>query len=197
MIDRTSFTDEDRERITETVREVSRFEEGDRVTVEPSDTGINYFGSEYEGVPLVVRGVFWRSNGLSAVRPGGRNAPEHSTYSEEHYVELTGDYEYLADEIEQVLVYDWEYKFYDVDGQRIPPLGERGLIPWSEYQDEHDRVFLPSESDNETHWLEPADEPCDVCGSNMMKHWHYDNGVQTAGGHECSACGDVKESNAP
>lgn len=190
-----SFTEEDKAAITERFEQLAEFEPGQTVTMEPHESRVSYFGQQYEGVPLVVDGVFWNSNNLAPVREGGRRDPEHSRYSDEHYVELSGEYDYYQGDV--VLLTGVDYSFYKRDGQHVPSLGETGLIAWEEYRDDHDRVHLLSESDNEDHWLEPAEEPCDVCGCNRMKHWTYDDGYNHAGGHECPACGDVKERSGP
>lgn len=189
------FTEEDKEAITERFRELARFEQGDRVTVEPADHDIAYAGQEYEGAPLTVDDVWWNSNTLSAVREGGRHAPEHSDYSEAHYVELQGDYDHYVHD--RVLLLTPKYSFTE---EYARPMSESALIPWEEYREEYDRIILLGESpsDHEKHWLAPFENgECEVCGCNMAKHWHYDNGVQSAGGHECAACGDVKVREGP
>jgi len=191
------FTEEDKQQITEQFRELARFADGDKVTVESTDHDIKYAGQEYEGALLTVDDVFWNSSSLvPAPDPDDdrfRPADPNENYGEEHFVTLEGDYEYYIHD--RVMLLDPEYTFRE---KGIHPMSESSLIPWEEYRADHDRMKLVNESpsDNETHWIEPFENgECEVCGCNMAGHWYYDNGIENASGHECAACGDLKESH--
>lgn len=189
MLPTTAFTEEDKQKITDAVRALAKFEEGDRVTVEPDgspfDPRPSHF-EEYAGVHLTVDDVMWRGNDLHSVREGGRNAPEHSRYSDEHYVTLEGEYEHFNPE--SVLITSWEYTFQERDTR---PLAEGGLISWEEYRDEYDVVHLKPRVDGKYEYIRPLaddEEPCPVCGCEQRNISGNDQKVVHVGTETCAAC---------
>lgn len=187
-----NWTEEDKERIVEKIEEVANYEEGDRVTVEPQDHEIPYAGREYEGMPLTVKGVTFRGDDLE--HPNNVNYTRTPDDHEDRFVELSGEYEYY--EGDEVYVASFEYDLADPNGNTVlDGFNDTVLIPWDEYREEHDRIFLPG-SKNTTVWLEEGKD-CGICGSNLLRHSYYDNGVVTAGKESCPACGDVKAEHSP
>lgn len=195
-----AFTDEDKQRITDRMRELARFEEGDRVTVEPSDTDIAYAGRELEGVPLTVSDVFWNSSNLGWVladdhpKPRRYEASRRDRYGDEGYerraVELQGEYEHTVNYT--VFIESIDYSFRDVNGEHVHHMGERALIPWAEYREDHDRVHLKPSRDGKYAYVEPMGagaSPCPVCGCEMRNVSGHDQQVVHVGSEDCAACG--------
>lgn len=179
-------TDEDRELIRDHAQKRATFSEGDRVTMEPKyregETSIAYAGHKFEGMPLTVKSV------------GADDVQYANEYAKSEHPD---DVLTLSDGTE-VYVGKVRYHFYE----GVHSLTETGLIPWDEYKQDHDRVYLPPseqnpQSDDTEVWLEPASEPCPVCGCNLVRRSHYDNGVVQAGNESCPACGEVFSQHAP
>lgn len=193
MISHTAWNDEDKQRIIETIETIAEFEEGDVVTVEPSDHEIPYAGQENEGMPLRVEGVTFRGDNLT--HPQNVHYTREPDHHEERFVGLSGDYEYY--QYDEVYVKNFEYNLVGPDGNSIREgFNDTALIPWEEYREEHDRIFLPCGSDNTSVWL-AEEEPCKICGCNLSRHSYWDNGVVNAGREVCPACGDVKRECTP
>lgn len=181
-------TDEDRELIRDHAQKRATFSEGDRVTMEPKyregETSIAYAGHECEGMPLTVESV-----GADDVR-----------YADEYAKSEHPDDVLTLSDGTEVYVGKVRYHFYE----GVHSLTETGLIPWDEYKQDHDRIYLPPSEENpqgsDTEiWLEPHADggKCEVCGCNLVRHSFWDNGVVSAGRESCPACGEVFSERYP
>jgi len=194
MPDRHRLTDDCRERITERVKSLARFDPGDHVTVEPTDHDVAYAGSDMEGMLLTISGVTWYGNDLSTPQKMRGHADRYDD-SEDRWIDTPEN-----EHFDQLFITKWRYNFEEKDSG-YHAMSERSLIPWSQYRDEHDTIILERDTDgnwNTTVRLEPSD-PCEVCGCNRetVRYSDQPHAGLTAGTRACAGCGNVVNSHAP
>lgn len=199
---KSRLTDDDRKRITEKVNELAKFEEGDHVTVEPSDHDVPYGGRELEGVLLTVDEAVWRDLDTYHPRMEDKDHIDMDRVIEldaTHFVQTDPDDGYESD---RWYIRDIEYTFKHLDGHgakdytgRPMPMGERSLIPWCEFIDEYypdeSPIHLKPHRDGRYEYIFPHkdDHECPICGSTMRKASGHDNSVVHVGAEVCAACG--------
>lgn len=197
VTDSSQYSDELVDNVIDAVAHIAEFEADDRVTVEPQDHDIDFFGSEYIGVPLEISKAVVSLHSLSTgpvVSIQGDRRDSEDVYDDEQYVAIPADEEHLqgADEL---LVVGVNYTFTNSDTHR---LSQSALITWDEYWTEHCEQpkvnFLTDSSDTYHYVIDVSeagiDEPCDICGST----WQEVNGRYPPGAASqttCAVCGDI------